>query len=225
MLLGRATEAAMVVGLLKGAEDGRSAVLVIRGEAGIGKSALLEQARTDAVGFTVLRGVGIESESELAFATLHQILRPVLDRIERLPAPQAAALRGAFALSDEPVEDRFRVSLGVLGLLAEVAEERPVLCLVDDAHWLDSASADALVFAARRLHAEPLVLLFAARDDAQRPFLAPGLAELRLGPLSPTEARTLVGERLGPNAGAEPSTGYWPTPPATRWHSSSCRPR
>src|SRR6185437_2134507 len=105
----------------------------------------------------------------LAFAALHQILRPVLDRIERLPEPQAAALRSAFALSAETVDERFRVSLGVLGLLSEVAEERPLLYLVDDAQWLDRASADALLFVARRLEAEQVALLLAARDDDERP--------------------------------------------------------
>jgi predicted ATPase len=155
MLIGRAIETATVDRLLDGARDDRSGVLVIRGEAGIGKSSLLEYAAAQADGMTVLRGVGIESESELAFAALHQILRPVFDRIERLPEPQAAALRAAFALSNETVDERFRVSLALLGLLSEVAEERPLLCLVDDAQWLDQASADALLFAARRLVAEP----------------------------------------------------------------------
>ena len=107
------------------------------------------------------------------------------------------ALRAAFALSNETVGERFRVSLGVLGLLSELAEEQPVLCLVDDAQWLDEASADALVFAARRLVAEPLVLLFAARDGTERAFVAPGLPELRLTPLSPPEARTLLAARAG----------------------------
>jgi hypothetical protein len=111
---------------------------------------------------------------------LHQILRPVLDRIERLPEPQAAALRGAFALSGETVAERFHVALGVLGLLAEVAEERPLLCLIDDAQWLDQASTDALLFAAQRLDAEPLTMLFAVRDDPARPFPSPRLPELEL---------------------------------------------
>jgi DNA-binding CsgD family transcriptional regulator len=197
MLIGRGEEIAAVDRLLERARSSCSGVLVVRGEAGIGKSALLEHARATADGMTVLRGVGIESESELAFAALHQILRPVLDRIERLPEPQAAALRSAFALSSETVDDRFRVSLAVLGILAEVAEERPLLCLVDDAQWLDEASADALLFAARRLEAEPIALLVAARDDAARPFPAPGLPELRLPPLGSADARALVAGRLG----------------------------
>src|SRR5919204_3922481 len=149
MLFGRNAETAAIDRLLEEARVGRSGVLVIRGEAGIGKSALLEHAVDSAAGFTVLRGLGIESESELAYGALHQILRPVLDRIDRLPEPQAAALRAAFALSAEKVDDRFRVALGVLSIRAETAEERPLLCVVDDAQWLDQPSADALVFAAR----------------------------------------------------------------------------
>ena len=146
MLVGRTAETAAIDRLLAAASEGRSGVLVVRGEAGVGKSALLDHAVEHADGFRVLRGVGVEVESELAYAALHQILRPVFDGIERLPEPQAAALRAAFALSNETVDERFRVSLGVLGLLSEVAEERPLLCLVDDAQWLDQASADALVF-------------------------------------------------------------------------------
>jgi DNA-binding CsgD family transcriptional regulator len=196
MLVGRSAESATVDGLLADARAGRSGVLVLRGEAGIGKSALLEHAVEQADGFTVLHGVGVESEADLAYAALHQIMRPVLGGLDRLPEPQAAALRAAFALSSETVDERFRVSLGVLGLLSEAAEERPVLCLVDDAQWLDQASADALTFAARRLEAEALVLLFAARDDDQRPFAARGLSELRLSPLTAGESRTLLTERM-----------------------------
>jgi DNA-binding CsgD family transcriptional regulator len=189
--------------MLAAARKGRSGVLVVRGEAGVGKSALLEQTEEHADGFTVLRGVGVEVESELAYAALHQILRPVFDRIERLPERQAAALRAAFGLSSETVGERFLVSLGVLGLLSEAADERPLLCLVDDAQWLDRASADALLFAARRLEAEPLVLVFAVRDDDERPFVARGLPELRLSGLSPAASRSLVSERLGGSVASE----------------------
>ena len=197
MLIGRDRETAAIEDLLAQARERRSGVLVVRGEAGVGKSALLEHALEGADGFTVLRGVGVEVESELAYAALHQILRPVFDRIEHLPAPQAAALRAAFALSAEQVDERFRVSLGALGLISEVAEERPVLCLVDDAQWLDQASADALVFVARRLEAEAVALLFAARDDDHHPFVAPGLPELRPSSLGPVDSRALLTERLG----------------------------
>jgi DNA-binding CsgD family transcriptional regulator len=196
MLVGRSVETAAIGELLAGARAGRSGVLVLRGEAGIGKSALLEEAARRAEGFTVLRGAGVESESELAYAALHQILRPVLDRIERLPEPQAAALRAAFALSGEAVDERFRVSVGVLGLLSEVAEERPLLCLVDDAQWLDQASADALGFVSRRLEAESLVLLFASREDDERFFAARGLPVLVVTRLGVDESRALLTERL-----------------------------
>jgi DNA-binding CsgD family transcriptional regulator len=202
MLVGRSNEQAAIDRLLTAAREGHSGALVLRGEAGIGKSALLEHARERAGGFTVLRGVGIESESELVYAALHQILRPVLNRIDQLPDPQAASLRAAFALSDETVDDRFRVSLGALTILAEAAEERPVLCLVDDAQWLDQGSAAALVFAARRLKAESLVMLFAARDDETRPFVAPDLPELRLSSLSSLDSRLLLSDRLGPTVPA-----------------------
>jgi DNA-binding CsgD family transcriptional regulator len=197
MLVGRAAEIAALEGLLAGAREGRSGVLVLRGEAGAGKSALLEHAANAASDFRVLRGLGVEGESELAYAALHQILRPVFDRIDHLPEPQAASLRAAFGLSSETVDERFRVSLGVLGLLSEVAEERPLLCLVDDAHWVDQASADALLFAARRLQAEQLVLLFAARDDEARPLATRGLPELRVPPLNPADARALLSTSLG----------------------------
>ena len=203
MLVGRSAEEATIDHLLADAREGRSGVLVLRGEAGIGKSALLEHAAAQADGMRVLRAVGVESESELAFAALHQILRPVLDRIEHLPEPQAAALRSAFALSSETVDDRFRVSLAVLGILAELAEEGPLLCLVDDAQWLDQASADALLFAARRLEAEPVALLLGVRDDTARPFPAPGLDELRLAPLEAAPARELIAARVGTSAAPE----------------------
>jgi DNA-binding NarL/FixJ family response regulator len=202
MLVGRTTETAAIDHLLAGAREGQSGVLVLRGEAGIGKSSLLEYAREHATGFTVLRGTGIESESDLAYAALHQVLRPVFDRIEQLPEPQAAALRAAFALSNETVDERFRVSSGALSLLADVAEGHPVLCLVDDAQWLDGASADALVFAARRLEAESVAILFAARDDEERPFRAPGLPEIRPPALGPAESHSVLDHQLGSNVPA-----------------------
>jgi DNA-binding CsgD family transcriptional regulator len=202
MLVGRRQEMAAIDQLLADARQGRSAAVVIRGEAGVGKSALLDYAVQEASGFTVLRGVGVEGEADLAYAALHQILRPVFDRISRLPEPQAAALQGAFALTDETVDERFRVSLGVLGLLSEAAEDGPVLCIVDDAQWLDQASADGLLFAARRLQAESVVLLFGARDVSDRPFEARGIDELRLPGLTMSDARQLVNAQLGSSVGA-----------------------
>jgi DNA-binding CsgD family transcriptional regulator len=203
MLVGRRPEMAVISQLLSDARQGQSAALVVRGEAGVGKSALLDQAVEEATGFSVLRGVGVEGEADLAYAALHQILRPAFGRISSLPAPQAAALQAAFALTDDTVDERFRVSLGVLGLLSEAAEEQPVLCIVDDAQWLDQASSDSLLFAARRLQAESVVLLFGARDVADRPFEARGIDELRLSGLTVQDARRLVADQLGSFAAAE----------------------
>ncbi|MEV0614432.1 LuxR family transcriptional regulator [Nonomuraea sp. NPDC050404] len=165
MLHGRERERALLARLLDDARERRSGVLVVRGEAGIGKSALLDFAAARAGEMRVLRGFGVESESELPYAAAHQLLRPVADRLAAIPAGQAAALRGAFGLGDPVEGDRFLVSLAVLSLLSEVAEEGPLLCLIDDAHWLDGASADALAFVARRLEAEGIVLLFSVRDE------------------------------------------------------------
>jgi hypothetical protein len=158
----------------------------------VGKSALLEYAAAAAGSMRVLRCAGTESESELAFAALHLVLRPGLRHLDALPGPQAAALRGAFGLAAGPPGDRFLVGLAALSVLSEQAAREPVLCLVDDAHWLDHASAAALLFAARRLDAEGVVVLFAARESG---FEAPGLAELRLGGLDAAAARALLAER------------------------------
>jgi predicted ATPase len=183
LLYGRDPERLIIGQLLEGARESQSGVLVIRGEAGVGKSALLEDARERASGMQVLACAGIESESSLPFAALHQLLRPALRHLRKVPGPQADALRGALGLAAARGDDRFLVSLAVLSLLAEAAEQRPLLCLVDDAHWLDDASADALVFVARRLEAEGIVLLFAAREGEVREFDAPELDELRLSGL------------------------------------------
>jgi DNA-binding CsgD family transcriptional regulator len=163
----------------------------------VGKSTLLAYAVERATDMRVLRAVGIEAESELPFAALHQILRPVLDRVERLPGPQADALRSAFGLSTAATGDRFLIAVGVLSLLAEAADERPLLCVVDDAQWLDKPSADAIAFVARRLDAEPVALLCAARDDGAHAFPAEGLAELHLDGLDRRAADTLLATRLG----------------------------
>src|SRR5262249_60789606 len=174
---GRGAEEQVGGGVLAQARDGRSGALVVRGEAGIGKTALLEYAAEAAApDMAVLRGSAVESQAELPFAGLHLLLRPVLPRIGDLPPTQAAALRGPLALpgSDggRAAADRLLVGLGVLTLLSELAEDRPLLCLVDDAHSLDHASAGALFFAARRLDADGIAMLFAARDghgfEAQR---------------------------------------------------------
>ena len=199
MLYGRDLEQVRIGELLDGARASRSAVLVISGEPGVGKSALLEDARGQAGDMRVLSGVGVESETQLPFAALHQIVRPVLGHVESLPQPQVAALRGALGLGAGGSEDRFLIALAVLSLLAEAAEHQPLLCLIDDAHWLDDASADALVFVARRLEAEGIVMLFCAREGEIRRFEAPGLPMLQLGGLDQAAAGTLI-DRAAPVA-------------------------
>jgi DNA-binding CsgD family transcriptional regulator len=192
VLLGRDAERTRIADLLDEARGGRSGVLVLRGEPGVGKSALLADALERAEGMTVLSGCGIESEAQLPYAGLHQIVRPILDGLEHLPAPQARALGAALGLEAGVGDEWFLVSLAVLSLLAEAAERGPVLCVVDDAHWLDDASAESLVFAARRFDAEGIAMLFAAREGEARSFEAPGLDELWLTGLELDAAATLL---------------------------------
>ncbi|MFI6849345.1 ATP-binding protein [Kitasatospora sp. NPDC050467] len=163
---GRNAERARIEQLLDGARQGTSSALLLHGEAGIGKTALLDHAAGRANGVRVLRVEGIESEMELAFGGLHQLFLPVLDLVDALPAPQAAALRAVFGLTADGVRDRFTVGLAVLTLLSDAAADGPLLCLVDDAQWIDQPSVDMLTFAARRLRAEGVVMLFAVRDGA-----------------------------------------------------------
>jgi DNA-binding CsgD family transcriptional regulator len=162
-LLGRPSECEALEGLLESVRVGESRTLVLRGEAGVGKTALLEFLVDRASGFRVARAVGVESEMELAYATLHQLCAPMLDRLENLPGPQRNALGVVFGLRDGMAPDRFLVGLAVLGLLSEVAAEEPLLCVIDDAQWLDRASAEALAFVARRLLAEPVALVIGTR--------------------------------------------------------------
>jgi len=196
MLLGREAEQRVVDELLQKARGGRSGVLVLRGEPGIGKTALLGYAERSAGDMTVLRCAGVEAEHEFPFAGLHQLLRPCLGLLDRLAAPQQAALRGAFGLSFDPVQSPYLVSLGLLSLLAEACGDAPVLCLIDDAHWLDRPSQEALAFAARRLEAEPVAILMASRQRQGQRFEAAGLAELEFRGLDDTAARALLESRL-----------------------------
>lgn len=193
MLYGRAAEQARVDRLLADARSGRSGVLVVRGQPGMGKSALLDHMAEQAAGVRVLRGVGIESEAELPYAALHLLLRSELDRIDALPEAQAAALQGALGLGAAAPENRFLVGLAVLSLLAEVAGEGALLCLVDDAQWFDQASIDALVFVARRLDAEGVALVFAGREE----FRPQGLPELWLAGVDRAAAVALLAEGAG----------------------------
>jgi DNA-binding CsgD family transcriptional regulator len=197
VLHGRDSERARVAALLADARAGTARALLIRGEPGVGKSALLQDARAAAAGMRVLSTQGLESEAPLAFAGLHQLLRPVLSLLERLPAPQARALRVAFGQQDGPTEDPFLVALATLTMLSEAADTLPVLCVVDDAHWLDTASADALLFAARRLQADPVALIFTARDGDVATFTADGVPKLVLTGLTAPAARLLLAEHTG----------------------------
>jgi DNA-binding CsgD family transcriptional regulator len=191
VLRGRDDQRAQLDWLLERALAGHSGVLMLRGEPGVGKTALLEYAiaSASASALTVVRVAGIESEMELAFAGLNQLCAPVLDRLERVPGPQRDALHTTFGLSAGAVPDRFLVGLAVLSLLSEVAQERALLCVIDDAQWLDRASAQALAFVARRMLAEPVVMLFAAREPSD---LLAGLPELALEGLADTDARALL---------------------------------
>ena len=189
MLLDRLPERAALSELLDAARAGRSGVLVMRGEPGVGKTALLEYVIGSAAGLRVARVAGVESEMELAFAALHQLCAPMLDKLEDLPDPQREALGVAFGLNTGAAPDRFLVGLAALSLLSEVAEQQPLLCVVDDAHWLDRASAQALAFVARRLLAEPVALVFATREPGEE---YRGLPELLVGGLRDGDARELL---------------------------------
>ena len=192
-LRGRSGEVSVLTGLVAAVRAGESRVLVVRGEPGVGKTALLDYLAGQTAGCRVVRAAGVQSEMELAFAGLHQLLAPMLDRLEQLPVPQRDALRTAFGLSAGPAPDRFLVALAVLSLLSEVAGERPLVCVIDDQQWLDRASAQALGFAARRLAADPVGLVFAARIPGEE--LA-GLPELAVEGLAEGDARVLLDSAL-----------------------------
>ena len=192
-LTGRRGESDVLDGLVGSVRAGASRVLVVRGEPGVGKTALLDYLAGQASGCTVSRAAGVQSEMELAFAGLHQLLAPMLDRAEGLPVPQRDALRTAFGLGSGPTPDRFLIGLAVLSLLSAEAERQPLICVVDDQQWLDRASAQVLAFVARRLQAESVGLVFAARGTSDE--LA-GLPELLVQGLSEADARTLLDSML-----------------------------
>ena len=189
-LRGRRAECGVLDGLLEGVRGGRSAVLVVRGESGVGKTALLDYVVESAPDLRSVRAAGVEAERELAFAGVHQLCGPMLDGLECLPGPQRDALRIAFGLDAGPAPDRFLVGLAVLSLLWEVAGDQPLVCVVDDVQWLDRASVQVLAFAARRLQAEAVLVIFAAREpDAD----LDGLPELMVKGLRHADARELLG--------------------------------
>ncbi|WP_344889414.1 AAA family ATPase, partial [Nonomuraea antimicrobica] len=194
MLYGRASEQAAIRDLVDATHAGRSGGLVVRGEPGIGKSTLLTWAAEYArgAGLTTLRVTGVEGEADLAFAGLVQLVWPVRERLDALPDPQARTLRALLGAGDPAGGDRFLSGLAVLTLLAEVADDGPVLCLVDDAQWLDRASTDALLFAARRLAAEGVAMVFATREEG---LPGTGLPELRPARLPSEDAERLLEDR------------------------------
>src|SRR5581483_8948811 len=194
-LVGRGTERVVIDELIDAARLGHSGSRVLRGDAGVGKSELLGYARERASGMTVLSVTGVEIESELDFAGLHGLVRPVEHELTRVPEPQREALAAALGLTPAEGVDRFFVFAGVLSLLSAAADRAPLLCVVDDAQWLDVPSADALVFTARRLAAEGIVMLFAAREGESRRFNAPGLEDVVIGGLDTESAARLLDRR------------------------------
>jgi DNA-binding CsgD family transcriptional regulator/tetratricopeptide (TPR) repeat protein len=192
-LRGRDDERAALDRLLDEARAGQSGALVLRGEAGVGKTALLEHAIESASGLIVVRAVGVESEMELPYAALQQLSASLLDRVDRIPAPQREALETTFGLREDPVPDRFLVGLATLSLLSEAAQERPLLCVIDDAQWLDQASAQVMAFAARRLVAESVVILAGTRSTVGRYGRLP---ELVVKGLPGADARALLASAM-----------------------------
>ena len=204
MLHGRVKEQARTAQLLDAARSGRGAALVVLGDPGTGKSSLLSDVMDVASdGMRVLRMQGIESESPLAFAALQRLLRPLMSLADALPAPQAMAVRVVFGEATGEGGDRFLVFLAALSLLAEAAESQPVLVVVDDAHWLDDASAAALLFVARRLEVEHVSMLFAARESDVRTFDFGDLPQLRLGGLDLAACTDLLREQTGSEVSPE----------------------
>ena len=197
---GREPEQAAIADLLTRAREGHGGSLVLTAEAGAGKTSLLAEAaaRARAAGdMSVVTTSGIESEAPLAFAALQRLLAPLSDSLDRIPAPQAQALRVVFGMEAGDAGDRFLIFLGVLSLLADAGERQPVLVVVDDAQWLDEASAAALQFVARRIAMEPVALLWAARENAGRPFDATDLPTLRLAGLGLAGATAVLAEQTG----------------------------
>ncbi len=192
VLLGRTTECGRIDGLLERVRGGESGVLVLRGDPGIGKTALLHYARERSHGLTVVGTRGVESEAELPFSALAELLEPLLGGLDRLPAPQAAAVRSALALGPPVPGDAFAVATGALNLILAAARESPLLVLVDDVHWLDAGSAETLLFAARRLETDGVAVLVAVRDGVPSVFDGAGLAEFRIDGLD----RSAAGELL-----------------------------
>ena len=196
-LVGRSTETGALERVLAAVRDGLSGVLVVRGEAGIGKTALLDWTVGQAADMRVARVTGVESEMDLGFAGLHQLLVPFLDGLGQLPGPQRDALRLAFGLVAGPPPGRFLVGLAALTLVTDGATEQPALCVVDDVQWLDRVSVEVLGFVARRLFADPVGMMFAVRASEQETAVLEGLPELRVNALPKEAAGELLAARVG----------------------------
>ncbi|MDQ3742270.1 MAG: ATP-binding protein, partial [Actinomycetota bacterium] len=200
MLIGRQAECERIERLVDEAREGRGGAVLLRGEAGIGKTSLLEHARGLAGVDLVLAARGIETEAEIPYAGLWDLLGPVLELRDRLPEAQATALGQALALGPEGTPARFAVPAAVLGLLSVATERRAAVCLIDDVQWLDAPSVEAIVFAARRLAGESVAMLLAAREGTGRRVDTTGIEEVNLGPLAPASAAELLrrehGDRL-----------------------------
>jgi len=182
-LTDRLSERGTLGRLIEAVRAGESRALVVRGDPGVGKTALLDHlaGQASGAGCRVARATGVQSEMELAFAGVHQLCAPMLDHADRIPVPQQDALRTAFGIATGPPPDRFLVGLTVLSLLSEVAGERPLICVIDDEQWLDRASVQALGFAARRLGADPVGLVFAAREPSAELAGLPGGPQRAMG--------------------------------------------
>jgi predicted ATPase len=223
-LLGRRGECEALDQLLARLRTGRSPVLVLRGEAGVGKTALLEYLVDEATGCRIVQAAGAEAEMELAYAGLQQLCAPMLDHLDALPLPQREALSTAFGLSAGDPPDRFFVGLAVLSLCAEAAQDRPLLCVVDDAQWLDRASAQALAFVARRLDAESVAVVLAIREIGDESEL-PGLPDMTVRGLTDADARALLESVIHVPSTSGCGTASSPRRAATRWRCWSCRGR
>jgi len=208
--------------LLGAVRGGRSGALVVHGEPGVGKTALLEYAVEQAAGWRVVRASGVEAEVELAFGGLHQLCAPLLDRRDALPRPQRDALAVAFGLNAGTPPDRLFVGLAVLGLLSEAAADGPLLCVVDDGHWLDRESAQALGFAARRLMAESVAVIIAVRAGSEDETCA-GLPELRVEGLADVDRERCSRRRCTCRSMSGCANGSSLRRAGTRWRCSSSR--
>jgi DNA-binding CsgD family transcriptional regulator len=196
-VLGRDNETELLVSLLRQAAEGHGGGVVLHGEPGIGKTALLSYAEEQAAGFQMLRAVGVAPEADLAYATLHQLLLPALGLVDELPGPQAQALGILFGRTHGTPPDPFLVGLSTLSLLSLLAGEKPLLCIIDDAHWADQPTLKTLAFVARRLHNEPIALALAARADEGHGTELPDLRRIPLMGLNPEAAKALLAERVG----------------------------